>query len=353
VIAASGYSYYMTSSSAYVALFEGGSIRGNLDDGDAKARVVQAAGGYGTYNGATPTVLSHVDLTGDGLADVVYGNPLTSVYTPTNKTYYGEVNVFDGSDLTGNVTPADATNSFDGDSTDYAGTALAAADVDGDGLGDVFIGVAGDDAGRTDAGAIYLVTGADLAAGSHGNIDAATVTLTVIGDRGSAALGLGQLALGDFDDDGTLDLAAAATGLQTVYVFNDVGSLSGEVQTNRDEDARITGSRLPAAYGLQLEAADLDGDGVSDLVVAGPDATSAAYATTADQVGEVHVFAGGGFTLRMTTSDRVSGLYGPTNGELLGLGLLASDLDGDGDVDLSVASPAYATSHGRVRFVLD
>ncbi len=48
-------------------------------------------------------------------------------------------------------------------SGDYVGFAVAGVgDIDNDGLGDVLIGAYGQDDAGTDAGAVYLVTGAEL-----------------------------------------------------------------------------------------------------------------------------------------------------------------------------------------------
>ncbi len=81
---------------------------------------------------------------------------------------------------------------------------------------------------------------------------------------------LGGLAWGDYDGDGDFDAAAAGTGLGTAFIFSE--TISRRNPTDRSRPSNYRRSNLATAP-LVLWA-DLNNDGLLDLVVAGGDQTS-------------------------------------------------------------------------------
>ena len=81
--------------------------------------------------------------------------------------------------------------------------------------------------------------------------------------------------VGDFDEDGKVDVVLAAPDHQELYFFSDAGTLSGKVNTST-ADATITGDG-PAYFGLTMDVGDIDGDGEDDLVVGAPDYTDISW----------------------------------------------------------------------------
>ncbi len=132
---------------------------------------------------------------------------------------------------------------------------------------------------------------------------------------------------GDVDHDGDIDLAVVDNSTRDVVVFTNDGSMGFTEQVRlaviRPES---TSSRVWSTY---LELADFDGDGHSDIA-------AGTYSGVNSRVGGVITFLGDGtvdgFTYQVGAAvtspypGNSSGTSGPT------------DLDGDGDLDLVVAS---------------
>lgn len=165
------------------------------------------------------------------------------------------------------------------------------------------------------------------------------------------------LATGDFNGDGVEDLAVGAPGDRyeideegVNVLLNDVGAIhiiagdpieglqiAGDFYfAYGDLNANVTtGDR----FGHALEAADFNGDGITDLAVSATGAT--ANGTT--EAGIVHLFLSeAGPTPLSTIQDLYQ--HGATlgvaaSGEGFGWSLIAGDFDGDGEPDLVAGVP--------------
>ncbi len=173
---------------------------------------------------------------------------------------------------------------------------LDAGDLDGDGLLDLVAGNSGQSVVH-----VYFGNGT-------GDFDPPLTYPTLAGNTN-------ELLLGDLDQDGDLDLAQTSDfGPSTSVLFNDgAGVLGAPVAFN---------AGFSGPHGVAI--ADLTGDGLADLAV-----TTESGPTFSD-VGVVTIWPGTG-----------GGAFGPlTTAKVTGLpqGLLARDLDGDGALDLAVAT---------------
>lgn len=166
------------------------------------------------------------------------------------------------------ILPAtDAGGSVRGVLKSAAGFAVAVYDADGDAVDDVlasapFAGVIG--------GRVVLYS-----AGLGLRLD----PLPDANIEGPVSLGT-SLADGDFDGDGIGDLVAGAAyagGTGAVYVL--LGPIDGDLSTD-DAWATLT-SPGSDRLGADVDADDLDGDGLDDLVVSAPEATPGDIATGA------------------------------------------------------------------------
>jgi hypothetical protein len=264
------------------------------------------------------------DVDGDGYDDVLGGAPDAAG---------GAAYLFSGNQagaLSASRGEEDAR--FTGDAVgDYFGSAVAIVDLDGDGYAEVAVGAKNADAY---AGTISLFRGP--ASGAH-PASAADVTWT------AAVGGIGtDMASGDLTGDGVVELIVGGGNISTsAGVFILQATEAGTYGVVADAEARLA----PGSYwgtGRTFDVADLDGDGVDDLVFGAP--YSASYYGTVGVVygpivGVVEADAADVFI----TGDRGGRSFG---GAQLGDRLAAGgDADGDGYGDI-LASAWIAANDG-------
>jgi len=270
--------------------------------------------------------LAAADVDGDGADDLVVGAPGSSAGLAAAGAFYTLLSYpYDPTSL------ADGEGAWTGQAVgDGAGAALAGAgDVDGDGYEDLLVGAP--DA-LDEAGAAFLVYGPT--SGAH-DLSWAGAFLDGVtpGDGAGEAL----LADVDLDGDGLLDLLVAAplAGVDDAIV----GALwlvldpQPGAASLGDADARWWGADRDTRFGASLASAgDVDGDGLTDLLVGAP---------ARGMGGAAWLLCGGppasgpldlGLATALLESARLDVSLGTA---LAGPG----DLDGDGHGDLLLGAP--------------
>ncbi|MFH1466209.1 MAG: hypothetical protein ABIO70_17625 [Pseudomonadota bacterium] len=296
------------------------------------------------------------DVDGDGLGDVLVGAPGTS--SDTGRAY-----VALGASLTlGDTSLASADFALTGEAAgDFAGFSLSGAgDTDGDALDDLLIGAYGNDDSGVDAGAAYLVAGADLTSSALGLNHA---TCELMGESAYDYAGYAVSAAGDVDGDGAPDLLVGA-------LYNDeVSGNAGKVYLVMAADLSGYGSSEPLGnahdefLGESLNdfagcavstAGDVDGDGYDDLLIgAEGDDDGGTNAGRAYLVRAADLSSSGGSS---SLGAAYHGFTGEAARDYAGDAVSsAGDVDGDGYDDLLIGAPendAAGADAGKAYVVL-
>ena len=271
----------------------GGDGRGHLfhNRGDKRFEDVTARAGVGAVRGARSAVF--VDLDHDGDLDLVLaGNAPVTVYR---------------NNLDGTFTDATAAYGVVGDSIT---SDAAFGDFDADGRIDLFV------SGPGGVGRVFRNGGAQ-------RFSDATVASGVSGSGGSSAV-----AVGDYNNDGVLDLFVAGTNGGAPVLRRGRGSADSTFTPDRRSSAVL--QSLGALEAVAAAFTDYDNDGWQDLVVVGKGRAPGApglFLFRNDRRGQ--------FIDRSSLFPAPIRAAGATN-------LVVTDTDEDGDEDLLVTDLAGA-----------
>lgn len=245
----------------------------------------QAASDYSGHS-----LSSAGDVNGDGLADIIIGAYPAS---PDGKANAGKSYVVFGK-ASGNAVNLSEVSGGNGGFVingqtkyDFSGFSVSnAGDVNGDGLADLIVGARyADTLGGTSAGKSYVVFGkADGAAVELGAVDIGVGGFVINGEGNNDLSGSSVSAAGDVNGDGLADLIVGArnadTGLgadvgKSYVVFGkfDGSAVNLSEVTSGNGGFVINGQSAYDGSGFSVSSAgDVNGDGLSDLIVAAPDA---------------------------------------------------------------------------------
>ena len=320
------------------------------------------------------------DINGDGKSDVMFCGMYGSTGPRINN---GVVNIYisDGRDSGFIDTSQNVPNVFrvEGERTgDLLGTSVSArGDINGDGLADIAVGAsAWDRSGSVtdNAGAAYVIYGAR---NSNFNADLNTLggnpppgILAIYGPQSNGRLGI-WIDEGDVDGDGFADVVVGSDQINTdagahvggAYIIFGSASLPSVIDLASPPQgvrvARIFGSRQEEHWGAALHVADINNDGIQDVVIAGSifrdsgsyvapnaggghNAFGASFGGQRPLAGEAYVIYGqrnwpGTIDLR-TPPANATRVIGAQREDLLGSQIHSGDLNGDGRTDLIIGA---------------
>ena len=302
-------------------------VKGPLVDGtdiDDGIRILGARkGGY------AGTSLAVGDIDDNGIDDVILG-----AYGQRGDTAAGGMAYVLTGPITTNLDLASSTINFQGDSfEDFAGSAVAVGDADGDGIRDMIVGEPGDDTGGGLAGAVAVV------ASPNGIAHEVDADVFLVGQGGD---GIGySLATGDFNGDGHIDIVTGAPDSNRDAVDGGIVIVAlGPVTTDAEFAGFLFTTKLEgAAVGTSVTAGDFDHDGVDDLAIGAPGENANAVYTFSGPIEASH-----------DVTEATASLADANATSATATRLFGGDVDGDGGDDLIVGS-SESSANGAV-FVL-
>ncbi|NIA13202.1 MAG: hypothetical protein GWP08_03915 [Nitrospiraceae bacterium] len=229
-------------------------------------------------------------------------------------------------------------------------------DFDGDGYGDLFVGIPDNDlvtgvAGAGTAGAVHVWFGSDSgisAAGPDVTLDGAAALNygAVTGGEGFGA----ALASGDFNGDGLADLAVGAPGQLGIdgtatssgVVHLYLGNVDGLTSAVPDISFAVAGSNAGGRadmFGLGLALGDVDGDGDDDLFAGSPGFDGLAGFDT----GRIWMFEADS-NLDAAADQTITGTVAGVNAAYPSI----VDVNGDALADLLVGAPVLDGDNGQL-----
>jgi len=231
------------------------------------------------------------DLDGDGVNDIAVSAIIDGTAAVGDRGEGAIYIIFLNSDGSPKNTVKIDKSTINGpilDNDSFGSSVTNIGDLDGDGVTDIVVGASGDDEGGTNRGTVHIIfLNSDGSPKSTSEINSSTPNGPNLADNDG--FGGSVSNMGDLDGDGISDIVVGAAGDDaggtnrgTVHIIflNSDGTPKTTVEVN---DSTVNGPILSDddIFGQSVASiGDLNGDGVNDIAVGSVDAASDAYRGT-------------------------------------------------------------------------
>jgi hypothetical protein len=295
-------------------------------------------------HGSSGSAVSGGDINGDTLGDIIIGAPSWAAdYRGRVDVFYGREELAPGTIFDLHASPADLT--ITGAAPEESlGTALVAADLDGDWKSDLILGApSASRGGESEAGAVYILFGSDSLPGTV-DLSRENADVTILGNEHLGYLGY-SLSAGDVNGDGIEDVIAGAPAVDgknnaddqpKVHVFYGRPRAAWPAVIDLDQgssDITVIGDPSSGSLGCAVSTGDVNGDGLDDII---------AGAVGGDGAGKIYVVYGSAsFSLPRTVSlpgEADLSVWGKSD-SAAGCSVASADFNGDAVDDLFIGAP--------------
>lgn len=316
-----------------------GKVYQYLSDGTKLGSASAWAPTGGQVNAQMGAALASGDFNGDGILDAAVAAPSFDA----GETDEGRVTVYLGSSSGLSTT---AWKTLEGNQIGATfGTALAAGDVNADGIADLIVGAPGFDGTKADEGRVFVFHGGSAGFGTNGN---GVANRIVDGGKVGAAFFGKAVGVGDVTGDGRDDLVVGApsytgTVANEGCLFAYYAVAAGiPAAANWTKPGGISGT----TFGGTLAVADFTGDGRADLVVG-----ARTYSNGHTEEGRIFFYQSVNGALDTASWFRESDKANAHYGEVLTVG----NVNNDTFADLGLGYPTYtnnSTKEGWIQYFL-
>ena len=289
------------------------------------------------YAGSSLSSAGDIDV--DGRADILIGAPgsdINGLDAGSVYLFYAENFLFGG--VTG-ISLAEANRVFSGEQPgdDFGASIVSVGDLNGDLSDDFLISAPSNKDGGYNAGKVYIYAGDSILSDEQPK--------SFVGEFSYGKFGTTMVSAGDVNGDGLSDVWISAPGDSSsygkAYLISGENLLFDDIEVGW-ADVTLTGEATGDMFGSAMATGDVDGDGLSDILVGAPFSNDIGYMSgKAYLVFSSHFLGNNEFAIQDADYSFVAEASDNSVGASVAI---VDDIYGDGIAEVLIAAPGNSAS---------